>query len=261
MPELFSQSLGRTRQHCQKCWPCRCRPIRRYMILDAAQLATPAMGDAVIAKNCCAEKFRVNKLRMQRCVTHRRFRLPEGYCSQRATTNFDFCQGVCCRSSARSTELDMGRLSARTLAEHGVVGKLLTSDEVRTLEPALTRSAVRSSGALHMPVDGSGDSFTLVNQLRDVSRSAWSAQQIPHTRHDAAYRRRWRVWCADCRRHHPGRCVCRGTRLPCAHAACAAWEFLGLPVYPRRDIPSPYRCATGRQRHGQAAIMDRATTR
>lgn len=115
-------------------------------------------------QNCNAEKFRVNKLRMQR-VAHYSFACLKDIAANAPITNFDFCQGGVLQIFRTQAELDMGRLSARTLAEYGVVCKLLTSDEVRTLEPALARSAVPLSGALHMPVDGSGDSFKFVNQL------------------------------------------------------------------------------------------------
>eukprot|EP01031_Cornospumella_fuschlensis_P005930 gene5930-7372_t len=115
-------------------------------------------------QNCNAQKFRVNKLRMQR-VAHYSYACLKDISAEAPIADFDFCQGGVLQIFRTQAELDVGRLSAKALQEYGVAWKLLTADEVRAVEPALARSTVPIVGALHMPADASGDSFKFVNQL------------------------------------------------------------------------------------------------
>ncbi|MES2283662.1 MAG: FAD-dependent oxidoreductase [Pseudomonadota bacterium] len=115
-------------------------------------------------QNCNAEKFRINKLRMQR-VAHYSFACLKEISAEAPITGFDFCQGGVLQIFRTQAELDVGRLSAKALQEYGVAWKLLTADEVRRAEPALARTTVPIAGALQMPADGSGDSFKFANQL------------------------------------------------------------------------------------------------
>lgn len=115
-------------------------------------------------QNCNAEKFRINKLRMQR-VAHYSFACLKEISAEAPIPDFDFCQGGVLQIFRTQAELDVGRLSAKALQEYGVAWKLLTADEVRRAEPALARTTVSIAGALQMPADGSGDSFKFANQL------------------------------------------------------------------------------------------------
>lgn len=115
-------------------------------------------------QNCNAQKFRVNKLRMQR-VAHYSYACLKDISAEAPIADFDFCQGGVLQIFRTQAELDVGRLSAKALQEYGVAWKLLTADEVRAVEPALARSTVPIAGALHMPADASGDSFKFANQL------------------------------------------------------------------------------------------------
>lgn len=115
-------------------------------------------------QNCNTEKFRVNKLRMQR-VAHYSFACLQEIAAEAPLGDFDFCQGGTLQIFRTQAELDVGQLSARALEEYGVACRLLTPDEVRVVEPGLARSTVPIVGALHMPSDASGDSFKFANQL------------------------------------------------------------------------------------------------
>ena len=115
-------------------------------------------------QNCNTEKFRVNKLRMQR-VAHYSYTCLKEISAEAPITDFDFCQGGVLQIFRTQAELDVGRLSAKALQEYGVAWKLLSADEVRAAEPALARTAVPIAGALQMPADASGDSFKFANQL------------------------------------------------------------------------------------------------
>ena len=115
-------------------------------------------------QNCNAEKFRVNKLRMQR-VAHYSYACLKDISAEAPITDFDFCQGGVLQIFRTQSELDVGRLSAKALEEYGVTWELLSADEVRAAEPALARTTVPIAGALHMPADASGDSFKFANQL------------------------------------------------------------------------------------------------
>ncbi|MES2190822.1 MAG: D-amino acid dehydrogenase [Pseudomonadota bacterium] len=115
-------------------------------------------------QNCNAEKFRINKLRMQR-VAHYSYACLKEIATEAPITDFDFCQGGVLQIFRTQAELDLGRLSAKTLEEYGVNWKLLAPEDVRKVEPALAQSTVPITGALLMPADASGDSFKFANQL------------------------------------------------------------------------------------------------
>jgi D-amino-acid dehydrogenase len=115
-------------------------------------------------RNCNPEKFRINKLRMQR-VAHYSYACLKELSAEAPITDFDFCQGGVLQIFRTSSELDVGRLSAKALQEYGVTCQLLSTDEALAAEPALAKTKVPIAGALHLPLDASGDSFKFANQL------------------------------------------------------------------------------------------------
>ena len=115
-------------------------------------------------RNCNPEKFRINKLRMQR-VAHYSYACLKELSAEAPITDFDFCQGGVLQIFRTPSELNVGRLSAKALQEYGVTCQLLSTDEALAVEPALAKTKISITGALHMPLDASGDSFKFANQL------------------------------------------------------------------------------------------------
>lgn len=114
--------------------------------------------------NCNAERFRINKLRMQR-VAHYSYRCLRELTASSQLNGFDFHDGGVLQLFRTPAELEVGRLAARALDEFGIPYKLLSPTELTAVEPAMRHTAVQVAGALHMPADASGDSFKFVNQL------------------------------------------------------------------------------------------------
>ena len=135
-------------------------PIRFSLALDKRKISWVRQW----LKNCNTEKFRINKLRMQR-VAHYSYHCLQDIAASAPITDFDFYDGGVLQIFRTQAELDVGRISAKALEEFGVPWKLLTGDQLTDVEPAMGRTAVKVAGALHMPADASGDSFKFVNQL------------------------------------------------------------------------------------------------
>ena len=109
-------------------------------------------------RNCNAERFRVNKLRMQR-VAHYSLHCLREIANGEDLPSFDFHEGGTLQIFRTPAELELGRLSAKALEEYGVPWRILDAAEIGAVEPAMTRSSVAVAGALHMPADASGDSY------------------------------------------------------------------------------------------------------
>lgn len=203
-------------------------------------------------QNCNAEKFRINKLRMQR-VAHYSYACLKEISAEAPITDFDFCQGGVLQIFRTQAELEVGRLSAKTLQEYGVEWKLLTPQEVREVEPALAQSSVPIAGALLMPADASGDSFKFANQLaaflvaRGVSFSYNTSVTEIHTAGDSVTG----VMTARGELKADAYVVALGNHAPLLVAPLG----IRLPVYPLKgySITVPVR---DRDATTQAAIMD-----
>lgn len=115
-------------------------------------------------RNCNAQRFRINKLRMQR-VAHYSLGCLKEIAAAEALPDFDFHSDGVLQIFRTPAELELGRLSARTLEEYGVPWRLLDGAEVARVEPAMARSRVEVAGALHLPADASGDSYKFANGL------------------------------------------------------------------------------------------------
>ncbi|VCU69255.1 D-amino acid dehydrogenase small subunit [Pigmentiphaga humi] len=109
-------------------------------------------------RNCNAERFRVNKLRMQR-VAHYSLQCLREIAGGEALPGFDFHEGGVLQIFRTPAELELGRLSARTLEEYGVPWRILEAAQIPSIEPAMAHSQAGFSGALHLPADASGDSY------------------------------------------------------------------------------------------------------
>ena len=116
------------------------------------------------ADNCNAESFALNKQRMQK-VAHYSLRCLQALAEEADIDTFDYHAHGVLQLFRTPAELDMGRLSARTLESLGVAWQLLTPAEACRVEPALAATAHQFAGALHLPGDASGDSHKFCTAL------------------------------------------------------------------------------------------------
>lgn len=107
---------------------------------------------------CTAERFRINKLRMQR-VAHYSFACLREIADAGLPIDFDFHQDGTLQLFRSETDLKAVAGITRALDEFEVPWRLLQGDELRAQEPALAASRAPVAGALFLPLDGSGDSF------------------------------------------------------------------------------------------------------
>ena len=135
-------------------------PIRYSPRLDPRQISWALQW----MRNCNPQRFRANKLRMQR-VAHYSYRCLREIAAEAPIRDFDFHRGGVLQIFRTQAEMDMGRLSAKALDEFGVPWHLLDAHQLTTVEPAMAHSHAHIAGALHMPADASGDSYKFVGQL------------------------------------------------------------------------------------------------
>ncbi|HEY9281029.1 MAG TPA: D-amino acid dehydrogenase [Eoetvoesiella sp.] len=135
-------------------------PIRFSLGLDRRKLSWIRQW----LHNCQADKFRVNKLRMQR-VAHYSYKCLKDVVADTGIKNFDFQDAGVLQVFQTPAELELGRISAQALEEHGVPWRLLSNADINHIEPALANSAIQFAGGLHLPADASGDSYKFVNEL------------------------------------------------------------------------------------------------
>ncbi|MCD0501840.1 D-amino acid dehydrogenase [Bordetella petrii] len=114
--------------------------------------------------NCNAERFRANKLRMQR-VAHYSDACLQALVESGLPLDFDYHKDGTLQIFRR--EADMAAVGAITQAldEYQVPWQLLDDSGARRLEPALAASAAPIAGALYLPLDGSGDSHKFCTGL------------------------------------------------------------------------------------------------
>ncbi|HSV44986.1 MAG TPA: D-amino acid dehydrogenase, partial [Ramlibacter sp.] len=115
---------------------------------------------------CNAERFRVNKARMQR-VAHYSLRCLRALAEEAQLDHFDFHGDGTLQLFETAQELELAQLAARTLQSLGIPWRMLDAAGAHALEPALARSSVHWSGALHLPADASGDSHKFCGALSD----------------------------------------------------------------------------------------------
>lgn len=135
-------------------------PIRFSPIPDPVRLAWAWQW----MRNCNPGRFRENKLRMQR-VAHYSQACLRSLFEAEALPSFNFLDAGVLQLFRTQAELDLGKLSAQALDEYGVPCRLLSAEEAGGTEPALTRTSVSLSGALHLPQDASGDSHKFARNL------------------------------------------------------------------------------------------------
>ncbi len=119
-------------------------------------------------RNCSAERFALNKTRMQRIAHYSKARL--GELSADTQIAFEHGKGGVLQLFRTEDELAGAEKSARVLARFGVTHRILDGDGVLTVEPALRTAAVKLAGGLHLPDDETGDCRQFTQALAEVLR-------------------------------------------------------------------------------------------
>jgi len=116
--------------------------------------------------NCNAERFRANKLRMQR-VAHYSDACLRELAQSGLPVDFDYHQDGTLQVFRSEADLKATSAITRALDEFEVPWQLLDASGARRLEPALEASQAPIAGALYLPLDGSGDSHKFASGLAD----------------------------------------------------------------------------------------------
>lgn len=107
---------------------------------------------------CNAERFRVNKLRMQR-VAHYSFACLKEIAGAGLPIDFDFHQDGTLQLFRDEAGLKAVPGITRALDEFEVPWRFLEGADAASVEPALAHTRASIAGALFLPADGSGDSY------------------------------------------------------------------------------------------------------
>jgi D-amino-acid dehydrogenase len=112
---------------------------------------------------CTAERFRVNKSRMQRVAFYSRDELHK--LRDKYGLRYEQSRGYL-QLFRSAHDLRMSEPARALLTESGVEFKALSPDDCRALEPALSQST-RLAGGLHLPGDESGNCPLFARQLKE----------------------------------------------------------------------------------------------
>jgi D-amino-acid dehydrogenase len=117
---------------------------------------------------CRLQRFRVNKLRMQRLAEYSRTVLHE--LRSRHSIDYEQAQGWL---QLFRTEADVTRArpSIELLARAGTPHRLLTADECRGLEPALV-DGTPLAGGLHLPDEETGNCAYFARRIKDLAAAS-----------------------------------------------------------------------------------------
>lgn len=114
--------------------------------------------------NCNAERFRANKLRMQR-VAHYSHACLKSIAAAGLPITFDYHEDGTLQVFRHSSDLTLLKGITDALDEYEVPWRFLDGEAVRVQEPALAASRAPIAGALYLPRDGSGDSHKFATGL------------------------------------------------------------------------------------------------
>jgi D-amino-acid dehydrogenase len=120
------------------------------------------------AANCTAERFRINKERMQRIAHYSKACLVA--LRQDTGIAYDGGAGGVLQLFRTQQELDGAGAAARVLATFGVVHRIVDAATIQAIEPALAGSSVTFAGGLHLPDDETGDCHLFTTRLAERLR-------------------------------------------------------------------------------------------
>lgn len=118
---------------------------------------------ASFVANCTADKFQVNKARMQRIAHYSKACLQD--VREELNISYDNQSAGVLQVFQTESEVENGALSAAVLDRMNIPHRVVNRDEAEQIEPALARSNVNIAGGLFMPDDETGDCQKFCNEL------------------------------------------------------------------------------------------------
>jgi len=114
---------------------------------------------------CTTERFARNKARMQRIAHYSKACLV----ALRAEAGIAYDHGTAgvLQIFRTEEELEGGRRAAAILARFDVAHRIVSTDDIRAIEPALGESGMTLSGGLHLPDDETGDCHLFTTRLSE----------------------------------------------------------------------------------------------
>ena len=160
-------------------WAAPGMPLKvlRWLFLNNAPLMLRPRLDpaqwrwlAQFVFNCTVGRFARNKARMQRVAHYSKACLVK----LREDTGIDYDHGTggVLQIFRTEEEFEAGRRAAKVLEQFEVEHRLVDSDEVLTIEPALDAGNVSLSGGLHLPTDETGDCYLFTTRLAERLQAA-----------------------------------------------------------------------------------------
>ena len=119
--------------------------------------------------NCTAERFACNKERMQRIAHYSKACLLA--LREETGIEYDHGTGGVLQIFRTDEEFEGGRRAAKVLERFDVAHRLVSPEEVLTIEPALGASKVKLAGGLHLPMDETGDCHLFTARLAEMLKS------------------------------------------------------------------------------------------
>jgi D-amino-acid dehydrogenase len=158
-------------------WAAPGMPLKaiKWLFQEAAPLKWRPRADlrqwrwlAAFVHNCTSERFARNKARMQRMAHYSKACL--GALREETGIAYDHAANGVLQIFATQEELDGGERAARVLAQMGVEHRLVSSQELFAIEPALAGTRESLAGGLHLPGDETGDCHLFCRALSAVLR-------------------------------------------------------------------------------------------
>jgi D-amino-acid dehydrogenase len=122
------------------------------------------------ARACAPAPFETNKRAMQVIAHYSHACLRE--IVDETGLSFDRSEGGILQTFRSAESLAAGERAAEVLAQMGIAHRLLGPHEIAQVEPALARTDLPFSGALHFPDDGTGDAYAYCRAM-----AAWLAER------------------------------------------------------------------------------------
>jgi D-amino-acid dehydrogenase len=123
---------------------------------------------ASFVANCTAERFAINKARMQRIAHYSKACLVA--LREETGIRYDNGNGGVLQIFQTEQELDGALRAAKILESFNVSHRIVSAAEAMAIEPALAGTSVSLSGALHLPDDETGDCHLFTTRLASLLR-------------------------------------------------------------------------------------------
>ena len=159
-------------------WAAPGMPIKilRWLLARHAPLSVRPQLDprqwrwlAAFVKNCTAENFARNKMRMQRIAHYSKACLVA--LREETGIRYDHGTGGVLQIFRTDKELEAAQGAAKLLQSFDVTHRIVSPREIIEIEPALDCATIKLKGGLHLPDDETGDCHLFTTRLADILKS------------------------------------------------------------------------------------------